>query len=55
MEIERIEIRLKPGEGETHATEIVFENGQWRANGPIYSRISGALHEIWKLLRGGRH
>lgn len=28
-----------------------FENGEWTIDGPLYSRILLALHEVWQRLR----
>lgn len=28
-----------------------FKNGEWSIDGPVYSRILLALHEVWQRLR----
>lgn len=34
-----------------HATQAVFEKGQWTFNGPIYSRFGEMLHQVWAVVR----
>lgn len=47
-----IELEVETGDLQDHATRLSFTNGMWTCNGPTYSRINSALHEIWKLLKG---
>ena len=49
-----IELELGPDDIKDHATVLKFFNGMWSCNGPVYNRISLAMAEIWKLLRGAR-
>lgn len=42
---------LEESDNKDHATEIVFSDGMWKANGPMYSRISEMLHRLWQLVR----
>lgn len=58
MKIYRITIQFEPArdkhgvaESADHATEIVFEEGKWQANGPVFSRFLASCHEIWQVLR----
>lgn len=37
-----------------HARTVTFEHGMWNADGPVFSRINSALHDIWKILRSSR-
>lgn len=30
---------------------LMFKDGQWIVNGPVYSRVLGAMHETWRLWR----
>lgn len=48
-----IDFELEEGDQAAHARQVVFENGMWVAEGPVYSRIMEILHLVWKLLRGG--
>jgi len=42
-----------PGvDGDTeHALNMIFSNGQWMTQGPVYSRYMMLAHEIWQLVR----
>lgn len=56
MKIKSIEIVFEPTDPNdplqsTHAKKVTFEHGMWNADGPVFSRINSALHEIWKILR----
>lgn len=56
MKIVKITIIFEPTDPtdqlqKKHATLAEFEHGMWTANGPLFSRISAALHDAWKLLR----
>lgn len=59
MEIVSITVNFRD---EEHTTEVdgitvcrtieaTFKNGEWTIDGPIYSRILLALHDVWKRLR----
>jgi len=53
MKVKTIHIELEPDEDTAgHATIIDFKDGMWKANGPLYPRISGALQAIYDMLRG---
>lgn len=48
-----IELELSQEEKELgHATIIEFKDGMWTADGAMFPRVSGALNEIYQLLRG---
>lgn len=53
MKIKRIIIELEPGEHDLpgHAEVIEFHLGMWVCHGPIYSRITPCLHEVWKTIK----
>jgi len=49
-----IELEPKP-EDEVeakHATTLDYVDGMWSANGPLFPRITTAMHEILQILRG---
>lgn len=49
-----IEFELEGEHEQGHATIIKYEKDMWHMNGPVFSRISKALHEIRRLLVGHR-
>ena len=38
----------------SHATQMVFENGMWNANGALFPRFARVFSEIIVLLSGRR-
>lgn len=46
-----IELDLEKGDIDSHATVINFSNGTWVASGPLYSRLTPMLHEVWKTIK----
>lgn len=56
MKIKSITVVFEPSDEKDplqmgHARTVTFEHGMWTADGPMFSRINAALHEIWKILR----
>lgn len=56
MKIKSIVVTFEPSDDKdplqsAHAKTVTFEHGMWKADGPVFSRINSALHEIWKILR----
>ena len=57
MKVKRIVVEFEPDDSEIekgHATRAEFTDGKWEANGPMFSRLHAALHQVWQLLREGR-
>lgn len=54
MKIKSITIELDPYQEDfnyEHASKLVFYDGKWTTDGPVQSRYTGLMHEIWKLAR----
>lgn len=56
MRVKRIVIQLEPESDSEkgHATELIYADSMWSANGPMFPRIGTALQQIYYLLIGKR-
>lgn len=53
MRIQKIIIQFEPTSDaeHPHASQVEMFDGKWTADGPVYSRYTGVIHEIWQILR----
>jgi hypothetical protein len=53
MRIHKIIIQFEPSNDKElpHASQVEMMDGKWTADGPVYNRYTGVIHEIWQVLR----